>query len=367
MKVFVCTAGTSIATNKGIDITDLESQPTSKRAQKQLELLNLRQSVQGQFARIDLNRELDRTSAEIKSLAKMGLDRGDRVYFLVSDTLDGEACAALNKSYLEQGWECEVVLEPIRGLQSVDGLLFRREGLKNLLGRLIQLLDEHSSRDLRLNVTAGFKSVIPYVTLLGMIYDRPVMYIHEKSNEVLTLGNIPITYDESLILAAESKLAHIEELSEISREEWNDGVPFEQRKKLSWLIEEASAGFVTISPVGFLFYEKFKTDYPPDLLRDATPPEDKPINLGKIEHHGTDSLTPFAKKLCASPYVREILNSIPYSAKLKDPIKNCGADGRIELVLVHTDAGYGLRVQTTGRDLEETQYIGQLLKRKYFG
>jgi len=367
MKIFLCTAGTSIATNKGIDISDLENQPSSKRAGKELELLNLRQSVQAHLSRVDLKRDLERTSAEIKSLAKMGLERRDRVYLLVSDTLDGEACAALNKEYLEQGWGCEVVLEPIHGLQAVDGALFRREGLKNLLGMLIQLLDEHSFRELRINVTAGFKSIIPYVTLLGMIYGRPVMYIHEKSNEVLKLENIPITYDETMILAAESKLARIDKLSEITREEWNDGVPFETQQRLSWLVEEASSGSVTISPIGFLFYEKFKTDYPPELPRDRTPPEDKPINLGKIEHHGRDTLTPFAKKLCASPYVKEILNSIPYSPKLKDPIKNCGADGIIELVLVHTDAGYGLRVQSTGRDLKETQYIGRLLRRRYYG
>ena len=347
MKIFLCTAGTSIATNKGINITDLENQPLSKRDQYGIELLNLRQAVQEKFSRIDVQKELERTSAEIKSLAKMGLERGDRVYLLVSDTLDGEACAALNKDYLEQGWDCEVILQRIEGLQAVDGHVFRRQGLKNLLSSLIRLLDEHRYGDLRLNVTAGFKSMIPYVTLLGMLYDRPVMYIHEKSNEIFTLENIPITYDESIMLSVESKLIRIDEQSEISVGDWNEGVPFERRVKLSWLVEESNPGFVSISPVGFLFYEKFKVEYPPELVRDATLPEDKPINLGRIEHHGRDTLMAFAKKLVQHPFVREIEKSLPYDPRLKEPIKKCHDDGRIELILVHTDAGYGLLVVTS--------------------
>ena len=362
VKIFICTAGTSIATNNNFDIKDIENKPLSDYDKYEIPLLALRQQVEEVFSRLDLLRELDQTSAEIKSLAKMGLEKGDHVFLLVSDTVDGMVCAEINKEYLIRNWNCEVSLEKISGLQSSNSKAFSEKGLKNLLDKVISLLEKYSYQEVCLNITAGYKSVIPYLTLLGMLYDKPIKYIYEKSNEIITLDKIPLKYDEETILAVEDKLLLIEKDTEISLELWKQGIPFEKRKHYSFLLQESSPGRVTMSAIGLIFYEKFKTDYPPELVRDLTPPKEKTIILK--DDHGKDTLFSFSKKIVNSPFVKGVINSLPYNPHQSDPIKECFNDGKIEIVLVKTDPGYGIVVQTTGRNMQETERIAKLLQKK---
>ena len=364
MKIFICTAGTSIATNKNIDISSIENKPLSDYDNFKIPLLALRQQVEEVFSKLNLLRELDQTSAEIKSLVKMGLEKGDHVFFLVSDTVDGMICAEINKEYLIQNWECEVSLEKISGLQSFDSKAFREKGLKNLLEKTIFLLEKYSYQDVCLNITAGYKSIIPYLTLLGMLYDKPIKYIYEKSDEIITLDKIPLKYDEETILAVEEKLLLIEKNTEISLELWEQGIPFEKRKHYSFLLQESSPGRVTMSAIGLIFYEKFKTDYPPELERDLTPPKEKTISIR--DDHGKDTLSAFSKKIVTSPFVKGVINSLPFNPKQTNPIKECLEDGKIEIVLVKTDPGYGIIVQTTGKNIEQTKRISELIRKKFF-
>lgn len=363
MKIFICTAGTSIATNKNIDIKAIENKPFSDYDKFQIPLLALRQQVEDFLSKLDLLRELDQTSAEIKSLAKMGLEKGDRVFLLVSDTVDGMVCAKINKEYLIQNWNCEVSLEKISGLQSSDSKAFSENGLKNLLDKVISLLEKYSYQEVCLNITAGYKSTIPYLTLLGMLYDKPIKYIYEKSDEIITLEKIPLKYDEETILAVEDKLLLIEKDTEISLDLWEQGIPFEKRKHYSFLMQESGPGRITMSAIGLIFYEKFKTDYPPELVRDLTPPKEKDITLR--EDKGKDILFSFSKKIVNSPFVKGVINSLPFNPQRSDPIKKCFNDGEIEIVLVKTDPGYGIVVQTTGRNMQETERIAKLLQKKY--
>ena len=79
---------------------------------------------------------------------------------------------------------------------------------------------------------------------------------------------------------------------------------------------------------------------------------------------GKDELKKFAKKIVYSPYIVEIVNSLPFNPKQKDIIRKYYPDGKIEIVLTRTDAGYGIVVQTTGRNLRETKAISNIIKKK---
>ena len=83
------------------------------------------------------------------------------------------------------------------------------------------------------------------------------------------------------------------------------------------------------------------------------------------EDHGMDKLTAFAEKLVHSPYVVEVINSLPYNPKKRRFIKEIKADGLIEIVLPWTDCGLGLVVRTTGRTKKETDRIAHILEEKY--
>ena len=92
-------------------------------------------------------------------------------------------------------------------------------------------------------------------------------------------------------------------------------------------------------------------------------PSCKKIHVGA--HHGKDILTQFAQRLVHSPYVIEIVNSLPWQGSASNFIHAIRDNGLIEIVLVTTDKGFGLLVKTTGRNEKETAEIGRILKAQY--
>ena len=102
---------------------------------------------------------------------------------------------------------------------------------------------------------------------------------------------------------------------------------------------------------------------PVELKTTSTPPMNKEISLR--DDHGKDRLMAFSKKLVRSPYVEEILNSLPFNPNEKKFIKDIGNDGIIECVLFWYDEGFGIVVKTTGRNKRETELIAEILEREY--
>jgi hypothetical protein len=92
-------------------------------------------------------------------------------------------------------------------------------------------------------------------------------------------------------------------------------------------------------------------------------PSDKIIHLR--DDHGQDILNEFAKKLIQSRYVVKVINSLPFNQKCTNFIRKVYPDGKIEIVLIWTTPGYGLIIQTTGRNERETEKIAQILEENY--
>lgn len=99
------------------------------------------------------------------------------------------------------------------------------------------------------------------------------------------------------------------------------------------------------------------------ISKSAKQPEEKKIVLRN--DHGYDVLYEHAKKLRMSPYVESIINSMPFNPNARHYIYRVKANGIIELVLTNTDCGYGMVVQTTGRNRKETLWIAKKLKDEY--
>lgn len=99
------------------------------------------------------------------------------------------------------------------------------------------------------------------------------------------------------------------------------------------------------------------------LLECSDSPEDKKIHLR--DDHGRDVLRAFAKRLCQSPYVSSIINSLPYNPHATDFIHDVKDNGLIEIVLTDTDQGLGLVLQSTGRNVRETRAIADILNENF--
>lgn len=101
----------------------------------------------------------------------------------------------------------------------------------------------------------------------------------------------------------------------------------------------------------------------PVLMQTVLRPAEKKVALR--DDHGKDILAAFSKKLVHSPYVEGVVNSLPFNPRARSFIRKVYPDGRIEIVLLWTDQGLGLVIQSTGRTLRETETIAELLKEEY--
>lgn len=112
-----------------------------------------------------------------------------------------------------------------------------------------------------------------------------------------------------------------------------------------------------------VFEEWLVNHQPVSLVGTSLESIEKQITLR--DDHGKDVLQRFSKRLRKSPYVTAIVNSLPFNPNQRDFIKSVSAKGLIEIVLIHTDKGIGIAVQTTGRNFRETKKIAEILRSEY--
>ena len=81
--------------------------------------------------------------------------------------------------------------------------------------------------------------------------------------------------------------------------------------------------------------------------------------------HGKDVLKDFWNKIKNCEYVESCINSLRFNQFDKELIRKTNPNGQIELVLYWTDEGFGMVIQTTGRNDRETKKIAKILTEKY--
>jgi len=102
---------------------------------------------------------------------------------------------------------------------------------------------------------------------------------------------------------------------------------------------------------------------PVNLLKSDLQPDQKLIHFR--EDHGTDILMAFARRITISPYIDRVINSLPFNPNTTRFLRNIAANGQIEIVLHWEDEGYGMVIQTTGRNLRETHAIAEIIRNEY--
>lgn len=99
------------------------------------------------------------------------------------------------------------------------------------------------------------------------------------------------------------------------------------------------------------------------LVKSDIEPDKKKITLR--HDHGKDVLYKFSKRIVRNPYIVGIVNSMPFNSKEKNFIKSFDENGLVECVLTWTDEGFGIVIQTTGRNYKETEKIAEILRNQF--
>ena len=198
----------------------------------------------------------EKLSAEIHSLARLRLTTNDVVVLFSSETLDGQACTESVAKYLKhQGYEVKV--EVIKGLQTKDARTFSKEGVVNFIRKILDYVDNFGASQCILNTTGGFKSLVPYTVLLGMIRQVSSQYIFEFSKEIINLPPLPIDFNRNNIESIKLILEKINRESSISIEDFNNILTWENRQRFQVLFENADDE-ITLSAVGFLILDELQ-------------------------------------------------------------------------------------------------------------
>lgn len=198
-------------------------------------------------------------SAEIHSLVRIGVSPADRVIFLASDTPDGEACAHASARYLEKHFPGILVeVHPVKGIQVHDAELFRREGVVNFVRECLDAVRDYGTAQVILNPTGGYKALVPYTVLVGMVKHVPCRYIFEQSSQLLTLPPLPVAFDRGPFERYRSLIERIERETAIPAKDWEREVRHDDRSLLEPLVERTNVE-VTLSAVGLLLLDEVRS------------------------------------------------------------------------------------------------------------
>lgn len=155
-----------------------------------------------------LNKHRPYAAAEINSLLKIAEQEDIEVFLIATQTALSVAACELIKEYLESDHNnqrhrfSKVTFEPekqiIKGLQVNDANLFQNEGFNKLVECIIDIKERHDDSTM-LNISGGYKALIPPLTLLAQLEKIPMYYIYEDSDVAIETGVLPIQFDWSFI------------------------------------------------------------------------------------------------------------------------------------------------------------------------
>lgn len=249
-KTIICSVGTSASKKLGIHPKQLEAW-----VREQLSIESASKTMFDSFCNFEPSDDnlISQLSAEIHSLVRIGIDKSDRVLLFSSETLDGHCCALAVEKYLQRYWGgIEVKTEQILGLQVTNAEKFRNQGVVEFVKKATQAIDDYGS--VILNPTGGYKALVPYMVLIGMIKGVECKYIFEQSTSLLELPPLPVEFNRSQFEAYKDIFETIDRDSVISQHDWENRVPFQERSLLKPLIEPTNEG-ITLSAIGFLFLD----------------------------------------------------------------------------------------------------------------
>ncbi len=200
-----------------------------------------------------------KASAEANSLLRMGVKKGDKVVFLCSDTEEGVLVASALTRLLRNRAGCDASFKRIKGLQTRDRKSFEREGITNLTETVIDEVEANRWQyRIILNITAGYKATVPYMTFIGMIFHLPIRYIFERSESIIELPPIPIDFDLERLKRLDPVIDRISS-DYISVDEFLEetGISYKdmERDIGDILIEED--GLLTLRPTGRILYRRY--------------------------------------------------------------------------------------------------------------
>lgn len=201
------------------------------------------------------------SSAEIKSINQLLKEEKNRlnVCLLASDTVTSRLAAEIIKDLFDEQKDIEISFnekhDVILGLQVTDYSEFRTTGSHNFVNRVVNIIRDKG--DAIFNISSGYKSILPFMTIMANVYDSDIVYIFEESNCLIRIPKIPIRIDFSIFDELYDQIvmleAGIENYNRTKRAFFQEFSKLEEKG-----LVEITGDSAFLSPIGNIFYEKYK-------------------------------------------------------------------------------------------------------------
>jgi putative CRISPR-associated protein (TIGR02619 family) len=269
---------------KGTDLLTLRE--GNARKQRELEKRVIARLCESDFSKAS---GMQTTAPELTSLAAIGIGPGDEVALFAGESAAGIFTARVVAQFIKQVWHAFAEMEVITGLQVQDAALFRNVGVQRYAQSVIRWLTRPGiahTHDVILNASAGYKSLVPYTTLFGLIFGASVQYIFENSDTIITVPPLPITCNRELLAPVEPLLAKLDAETELPQQEVLNGLNGPDRDTLVPLLEMNNGKF-TFSALGLAVYERFKSPPPLEPSKRLAKDKDQTRNWDKVPNRSS--------------------------------------------------------------------------------
>jgi len=189
----------------------------SRKVKRVIEQAQILRNVLGDFSNCA---EISSIEAIEKELQKTDSDVQITVHLLCTDSILSPLCAEViaekiinsqseqeHRSKIEVRFENLGIVEKISDYQFNSQYIieelnmkgFSENGLLNLIDSLKSIIENKSIGDYLLNISGGYKALIPPITLLAQLYKLHIFYLYEDSEQIIQLPPMPIGFDWELI------------------------------------------------------------------------------------------------------------------------------------------------------------------------
>lgn len=213
----------------------------------------------------------DNSCAEIKTLNKLPKDNTN-YHFLTTYTIDGFFVGEILCEYFER--DKDKFLHRIEGLQVENAKDFKDKGVNNLIAKIKEIKKDNN--EVILNISGGYKAIIPILTIIGQIENIPLKYIYEDSDELIEIPELNIDFDFTfieehynafeLLKKKELNLPTYDEFSKIVNEN-NLLDKWINKEKIIEVFDFENEKKVKFSYIGKLIFEKYEELFNKKLLK----------------------------------------------------------------------------------------------------
>lgn len=266
MKKIITMIGTSLFENyklKNDDsefkryLDDLKKKDLNENNIDSLKINYIKEKINKWFKSMSINNKAN-VCAEIKSLVKIKEELDDiiEIYFLTSDTILSRLVYDIISeiwSQIENLKNYKINKCDIKNLQVNDRKRFN-DGMINLIYKIYNIANDHWD-NLIINISAGYKATLPFLTILAQVNKCPLYYIFEDIDALIKIPYVPLSINWQ-VFEQNEKFFYDLEIKDVLELPYN----LMLKSEVESLIEKVD-NLIVLNPLGITLWEKYKEKY----------------------------------------------------------------------------------------------------------